>query len=78
MLDLLIGGGGYEKRQHVNGDLYHLTERGGFTLEGDVGLLVRLHPHIRLSVCASWRAVAIDDDLLNAPSVTAGFWLGSF
>lgn len=78
MLNLLIGGGGYEQKELVVGDLYRVTDRGGFMADGEIGLMIRLHQHVRLSLCAGWRSVATNDDLLNAPSLSAGIWLGSF
>ena len=78
MVNILLGGGGYERLQPVEGDLYHVVDRGGFLFDGEAGVLIRLHEHIRLSITAGWRSVGTGDDLLNTPSAVAGIWFGQF
>jgi hypothetical protein len=76
--EILVGGGGYEREELVEGDLYRITRSGGFALAGDAGVSIRTHEHIRLSITGGWRTVMSGDPLMNGASVQAGIWFGEF
>lgn len=76
--DVLIGGGGYQREEAVEGDLYRIDRGGGFAVSGEVGVSIRLHEHIRFSMAAGWRSILMDDPLLDGATMVAGIWFGEF